>query len=233
MKGLSDAHHFRKMVAGTCMIASALLVLAAGIIQPDPKLDEAKQLAVVAGHMDAWYVAQMLGLVAIVLAVPAVLGLMHMLREREVALGHVGGGLALVGLLSYTAYTAMALVQWQMVATGNTGAMTDLLHRMNNTAGIAIPFGIGAVAFGVGMICLAAGLYRARAVQSWMAIAVGVAAACMTVGSFTASSPLFIVGTAFLVVGLGSIGRMVLTESDADWEHTPEYRGFRPLAGMR
>jgi hypothetical protein len=31
--------------------------------------------------------------------VPAVLGLMHMLREREVDFGHIGGTVALVGLL--------------------------------------------------------------------------------------------------------------------------------------
>jgi hypothetical protein len=29
------------------------------------------------------------------------------------------------------------------------------------------------------------------------------------------------------------VGRMVLVESDEDWEHTPEYRGFRPLVGTR
>jgi hypothetical protein len=27
------------------------------------------------------------------------------------------------------------------------------------------------------------------------------------------------------------VGLMVLREPDADWEHTPEYRGFRPAAG--
>jgi hypothetical protein len=26
---------------------------------------------------------------------------------------------------------------------------------------------------------------------------------------------------------------IVPTESDEDWEHTPEHRGFRPLLGMR
>ena len=36
-----------------------------------------------------------------------------------------------------------------------------------------------------------------------------------------------------LVVGLGSIGRMVLRETDEAWEHTPEYEGFRPVPGMR
>jgi hypothetical protein len=233
MRSLSNAHHFRKTVAGTCMVFAPLLALVSGVVQPDPKLDEAQQLAVVAGHMDAWYVAQLIGLVSIVLAVPAVLGLMHMLREREVAWGHIGGGLAMLGLLGYTGIVTMGLVQWQMAATGNTSQMTDLLHRMNHTTGMLLPFAIGAVAFGVGMVCLAIGLYRARVVQSWMSLAVAVAATCIVVAGFTASAPVFIVGTAFLVVGLGSMGRMVLTESDEDWEHTPEYGGFRPLAGMR
>jgi hypothetical protein len=228
MRGLSDAHHFRKMVAGTCMIVGSLAALVAGIVQPDPSLNEARQLAIVAGDPDAWYASQMLSLLAIALAVPAVLGLMHMLREREVAWGHVGGGLALLGLLAYTGIVTMGLVQWQMAAGDS-----DLLHRLNHTAGIELPFAAGALAFGVGMVCLSIGLYRARAVQSWMAIAVAVAATCIVVGGFTASGLTFIVGAAFLVVGLGSIGRMVLSESDADWEHTPEYRDFRSLAGMR
>ena len=228
MTGLSNAHHFRKMVAGPCMVLGSLAALVAGIVQPDPSLNEARQLAIVAGDPDAWYASQMLSLLAIALAVPAVLGLMHMLREREVAWGHVGGGLALLGLLAYTGIVTMGLVQWQMAAGDS-----DLLHRLNHTAGIEFPFAAGAVAFGVGMVCLSIGLYRARAVQSWMAIAVAVAATCIVVGGFTASGLTFIVGAAFLVVGLGSIGRMVLSESDTDWEHTPEYRGFRSLAGMR
>src|SRR3954452_19633726 len=233
MRGLSDAHHFRRMVGGTCMVFGPLLALVSGVVQPDPKLNETQQLAVVAGHMDAWYAAQVIALFSIVLAVPAVLGLMHMILEREVALGHVGGGLAVLGLLGYTGIVTMGLVQWQMAATGNTGQRTDLLHRLNPPTGILLPFAIGAVAFGVGMVCLAIGLYRARVVQSWMALAVAVAATCIVVAGFTASALVFIIGAAFLVVGLGSIGRMVLTESDADWEHTPEYRGFRSLAGTR
>jgi hypothetical protein len=44
---------------------------------------------------------------------------------------------------------------------------------------------------------------------------------------------LAIVAAAFLVVGVGSIGRMVLRETDEAWEHTPEYEGFRSVPGMR
>src|SRR3954463_9791349 len=109
MRGLSDAHHFRKLVAGTCMVLAPLFALVSGIVQPDPKLNEGKELAVVASNLDAWYLATLIGLISIVLAVPAVLGLMHMLREREVAWGHVGGGLAVLGLLGYTGIVTMGL----------------------------------------------------------------------------------------------------------------------------
>jgi hypothetical protein len=36
------------------------------------------------------------------------------------------------------------------------------------------------------------------------------------------------VGAALFLIGSGAIGTLVLRESDADWEHTPEYHGFSP-----
>ena len=45
--------------------------------------------------------AHLVLLASVVLALPAVLGLMHMLRERMAAYGHIGGALALPGLLAF------------------------------------------------------------------------------------------------------------------------------------
>ena len=231
---LSDAHHFRKMVAGICMVLAPLVLLVAVIVHPESSTDEAAQLAVIADNLDAWLVAHLLALVAIVLSVPAVLGLMHMLREREVSLGHVGGGLAMVGLLAYTGAVAIeGFVGWQMGEAGDRGAMVALLTSLNDSAGIAIPFFVMSIGFAVGMMCLAYGLYRARAVQSWMAICLAVGAVGLAIGDATATNWVGIVAAAFLLVGLGSIGRMVYRESDEAWEHTPEYEGFRPMPGMR
>src|SRR3954449_10966919 len=123
MFGISDAHHFRKMVAGFCMVFAPLCMLVGFLVDPD-----AEYAFLFAGS---------------VLMVPAMLGLMHMLREREVAFGHVGGGLSLIGLLGFMGLTSLALVQWQMVAGGSTAQMTDLLHRMNHTTGMAVPFALG------------------------------------------------------------------------------------------
>jgi hypothetical protein len=231
---LSDAHHFRKMVAGICMILAPLVLLVAVVVHPEATTEEAAQLAVIADNLDAWLVAHLLALVAIVLSVPAVLGLMHMLREREVSLGHVGGGLAMLGLLAYTGVVAIeGFVGWQMGEAGDSAAMVALLTSINDSAGIVIPFFVMSVGFAVGMMCLALGLYRARAVQSWMAICLAVGAVLLAISGPTAATWLAIVAAAFVLIGLGSIGRMVYRESDEAWEHTPEYEGFRPVPGMR
>jgi hypothetical protein len=230
---LSDAHHSRKMLAGACMVVAPLVLLAATVIHPASDMDEAAQVATIADNLDAWYVAHLLALVAIVLTVPAVLGLMHMLRGRQVALGHVGGGLAMLGLLAYTGIVGIELAMWQMAGGGNTAEAVALLERLNETAGIVIPFGVVSFGFALGMACLAVGLYRARAVQSWMAISVAVGSIAFGFAVAAAMNWLAIVAAAFLVVGLGAIGRMVLRETDEAWEHTPEYEGFRPVRVMR
>jgi len=171
---LSDAHHFRRLVAGVCMVVAPLVLLVAMVIHPASDTNEATQVATIADNLDAWYVAHLLALISIGLMVPAVLGLMHMLREREVAFGQLGGGLAMIGLLAFAGIIGMEMAIWQMVAGGST----------REAVGTAM---------------------------NWLAI----------------------VDAAFLVVGLGAIGRMVLRETDEAWEHTPEYEGFRPVPGMR
>jgi hypothetical protein len=232
---ITDAHHFRKTVAGMCMVFAPLLLLAGAIVHPEMKTDEGAQLAVIADNLDQWYVAHLLVLIAVALAVPAVLGLMHMLREREVAYGHLGGGLGVLGLLAITGIVAIeGFVGWQAaVGDADRAQMTALFQRLNDTTGVVLPFFIVSFAFAVGIVLLAIGLYRARAVQSWMAAFIAIGAVALSIAGPTAVDWLFVVGAAFLFVGLASIGRYVLTETDEDWEHTPEYKGFRPLAGMR
>jgi len=230
---LSDAHHFRKLIAGACMVVAPLVLLVAMVIHPASDTDEATQVATIADNLDAWYVAHLLAFISIGLMVPVVLGLMHMLREREVAFGHLGGGLAMVGLLAFAGIVGMEMAMWQMVAGGSTREAVGLLERLNDTTGIVVPFLLVSFGFSLGLACLAYGLLRARFVQSWMAIFVAVGAIVFGFAIGTAMNWLAIVGAAFLVVGLGAIGRMVLRETDEAWEHTPEYEGFRPVPGMR
>ena len=216
MTRLSDAQRFRRLVAGWCMVLAPLVLLVGMILHPDGDRDAAAQLAIVREDADRWFGAHLLVLIAIPLMLAAVLGLMHMLREREAALGHMGGGLAALGLLALTGLVAIELVQWQAASSASADAMAGLFDRLDETAGIVVPFYVTALGFVVGLVLLAAGLYRARAVHSWMAVFLVVAAVMFVLQFATAATAFGILGAAFLLIGLGSVGRMVLGESDED-----------------
>ncbi|HVE68980.1 MAG TPA: hypothetical protein VNB64_10410 [Solirubrobacteraceae bacterium] len=232
MLKLSDAHHFRKTVAGACMVLAPILFLVSAILAPSSDNDAGAILGAVADDPDRFYASTVIGIAGTVLLVPALLGLMHMLREREVALGHVGGGLALLGAIVSMLFWGVALMEWQMVrGAGDTAQMTALLDRYMETTGTSV-FLFGSLAFTIGLVVLALGLARAHAVHWSIAGALALSAVVLQVAFFVGNeAAYYLVATAILLVGLGSIGRTVLTEPVEDWEHTPEHRGgFRPAA---
>jgi len=214
--GSHDPHRFRKTVAGACMMAAPALGLVGFIVSPGLDSEARGQLATVAAHRDQWFISETLVLASLVLLVPAILGLMHMLREREAGLGHLGGGLAMIGTLAAVGSSAIAFVVWQMAAGD-----ADLLNRVNDTTGTFVLFTLAVFALPAGLVLLAFGLVRAHAVQRNLAACVAVGAIVAAVGFAAATMWMLIAGYALLMVGLGLIGHMVLGETVEDWEHTP------------
>ena len=230
--GFSDSQHLRKTVAGTCMVLGPLLILAAFVISPRLETDAAAQLRVAAEHVDRFYLVNMLAMVGVVLLVPATLGLMHMVRERRPAHGAIGGGLAMLGLFATMVSFGLALAVWQMVSNGVQPGDVALLDSINDAAGVQIPVAIVGFAGAIGFVVLMLGMYRARVVDWWMALCAAAGIVMVNVAFPAGVLALAIAGSALLLVGLGAIGLMVVRESDADWEHTPDYHGWRPAAGM-
>jgi hypothetical protein len=229
--GVSDSQHFRKMVAGVCMIVAPLLLVFAYAVSPPLETAAGKMLLATADHPDRAFISTMAAMLGIVLLLGAVLGLMHMMRERGPGYSILGGGISLLGLLGVMAGFSVGFMTWLMAKDGVTFADVRLLDRYIDSApGIII--GLVGYMLAVGLVILAMGLYRAHFVDWWMAALVGVGPVLMAVAFPAHALWMGIVGSAFLLVGLGSIGMMVLRETDEEWEHTPEYRGFRPAAGM-
>lgn len=226
---MTTAHRTHRLIAGVAMVLAPLLLLVSGILQPALKSGEAAQLLVVRSELDQWFATQAFALGALALAVPAVLGLMHMLRERQPMVGNIGGGLALIGILASVGTVTINIVAWQMMRFGlPIPAVAAVLHDAKSVAGIEIPFIILPFAFAAGVAVLAGGLAMVRA-QSWaVATAVGVGAVLVPIAYAVSSVALVIVAAAILLVGLGTTGLFLLRETDAEWEHTPQFRGFRP-----
>jgi hypothetical protein len=231
--GFSDSHHFRKTVAGCCMVVGPLVALVAFIVSPAIKTGSAAQVAEVARHQDRFLLSMILSLVAVAFVVGGALGLMHMLRERMVAYGHVGGMFALVGLLATMGQLGTQLMLSPMVKDGVQSSDVTAWHAVTHDTATVVPLFVVPWLAVIGFAVLAMGLYRAHAVDWWMAAMLAVGALGITLAGPLASLPAGIVGAALFLVGSGSIGMIVLRESDADWEHTRDYDGFRPAAGMR
>lgn len=222
------AHRTHRWIAGAGMLLAPLLLLVSAIVQPDLKSGELNQLVVISGNLDAWYTSQALALAALAVSVPAILGLMHMLRERQWATGAIGGGLALLGVVFAAGTVALSLVQWQLMRFGvPIPSAAAIVHDLKTTSGMQIPFLIMPFAFALGMAVLALGLAVSRAANPVMATLIGLGAVGVLVGYGIASVTLVIAAAAVLLVGLGTTGMLVLRESDAEWEHTPEIHGFR------
>lgn len=194
MLGISDAHHFRKMVAGFCMVFAPLCILVGFVVDPD-----------------ASYAFLFVGAI---LMVPAALGLMHMLREREVAMGHVGGGLSLIGLMGTAGLVGM-----------DVGGTTDLVDRVDHLTGVANWMFVAAMGFGLGMAMLGVGVFRAHAVMSWSAACLIVGGIAFDVALLASSAGIAIAASAAMLAGLGGTGFAVWRESDEAWEHTPALGG--------
>ncbi|GAC1318893.1 MAG: hypothetical protein NVSMB25_08890 [Thermoleophilaceae bacterium] len=231
--GFSDSHHFRKLVAGSCMVIGPLLALGSFVVSPRIDGDTANQIAQISQHQDRFLVSMLLALAAVPLVTVAALGLMHMLRERMVGYGHLGGGLALFGLLATMAQLGSQLTLWPMVRDGSRAANISVWHAVTHEAATMIPLYIVPLVAALGFVTLALGVYRAHAVDWWMAALLALGAAGIALAIPLASIALGIVGAALFLVGSGSIGLIVVSESDADWVHTPEHRGFRTAIGMR
>jgi len=87
-------------------------------------------------------------------------------------------------------------------------------------------------AFMAGVVILALGLYRARAIQAPWALCLAAGAVLLAIGGMAESEFLAFAGAAVSLIGFGSVGTMVLAETDEEWEHTPEIEGFRTMPGM-
>lgn len=228
----SDSHHFRKMVAGCCMVAGPLFALAAFVVSPALHTDAADQLGAFAAHPDRTLIAALLSMAAVALMIGAALGLMHMLRERMVAYGHVGGGLALLGLVAWAVQCGMLMLAWQMTADGVQPGDVAAWDGMVDSTAVLIAVQLTIWLGTAGFVVLALGLHRAHAVEVWMAAFIAIGAVGIVLAAPFESVVVGIAGAALLLVGLGSIGAMVLRETDAEWEHTPETGGMRPAARM-
>lgn len=222
MLDVSDAHRFRKTVAGICMIGAPLLFLLGALVGPGVDADEATMGRLIADEPGAWMLSQALILTGWALFIPAVLGMVHMLRERGVAEGHTGGAIALIGVVAAIAQSGFGLTVGRLgeISTeAATSALNAVADGLASFVLFALPIGVT-----IGGVILAWALYRNGFVAAWIAAAIGLSGLLFALASLLMAQELFIAAAAVASAGFTALGRIILRESTEAWEHTPQVR---------
>jgi hypothetical protein len=219
-----DAHNFRRTLTGLSLIGAPLVFLVSLGAFPDLPDDPTAMLAAIAANHERTMVAALLLMLSSVLFLPAFVGLIHLLRDRGVVLGHLGGGLALLGALGHIGRATHFLVYVQMTTGGADQAqMVALMNRIQGDSAL-LPIMLSLGGFDIGLLLLGIGLWRARVRPRWAVAGVVLAIVLFIIGVIISGGGTIIVLVvlAGLAISLGAIGWSVLRMSDGDWERLPE-----------
>jgi hypothetical protein len=220
-----DAANFRRTLTALCLIGAPLFFAGAELLSP-PQVDNdpTAMLANLAQYHDRQMISTLLGIGAAILFIPLVFGLIHILSERGVVLGHLGGGLILLGNITGVVLGGLNLALWAMSAPGiDRSAMVAPLTVMGQSPVLGLLIS-GHDIFALGILLLGIGLWRAGVAPRWagicifLAVIVDVAAGI----AFGDSLIVSVLSDALLIIGFGSLGWELLTESDKKWQRITE-----------
>ncbi|MGO8961071.1 MAG: hypothetical protein ACLQFR_27445 [Streptosporangiaceae bacterium] len=215
--------------AAASLFTAPLLGLVAACAWPPLRASQQAQIAAITTEPGRFYIFALFILLSSIMLVPAVLALMRLLGYTRPTWALLAGCLAQLGILIGIADSANELMYWQMGAPGaSLSQMTALATRYNSAPGAALIFMIGGLAVISGTLLLAAGLWRARAVPAWAAIAVVASVIANIVGLSANSVPITLASFALMLAGFGRIA-VVVWNSPA-WDQRDRSQAAVPTA---
>ena len=220
---MTNLPHLRLYRLGTAaaLVVAPLLFLVDNLLHPKEvaRGNEIEQLGLIADAYTRWQAAHLIGFLAILAFVPAVLGLAFLVRRRQPTLGLLAGGLGLAGLLGLAAVITIDGFAWGIAGELSTNSplgpqgAAEVLSDLQGSEW-ALPYYLTPLGFIVGMLALAVGAARQGAVPAYAAAVL--ALAVLMVGTETAivSNAYFIAGAAVFLVGGVAVAIAILRMSD-------------------
>lgn len=208
------ADNFRRVMAGLCLILAPLVLALAQLVHPGQGEGGFVQTMVDnPGRVEA---ASLLVILSSVLFVPALVGVLRLMRDRGSVLGLVGVGLALIGAIGHAVWAGFEIVLVWMANSEIDRAQLSAAVNGGPPSGIGFTLILlmFVAGFFLGLIFLTVGLWRSGAVPRWAAVLV-------VVGPLPDFLPIdnevvFVTGLALLVIGFGVIGLKLMSRSDAE-----------------
>jgi hypothetical protein len=211
---VSGPSALERAAAGLSLIVAPALLLLADLL--DSRSAAGGESAAVLdgpGRHQAW---ALVGLLGVVMLVPATLALVTLLRSQRPVLAFVGGSLAVAGIVALAAQRGLHLLTVEMARSGADRAqMQALFDRIEDNAGIVAVIVVAIVGTFFGQLLLTVGLWRAKVVPIWVPVLVVLELPV----SAAATSP--IASDPLALLALGWIGVIVLRMPLAAWNGRP------------
>jgi hypothetical protein len=227
---IKDPPNFRRTLVGLCLIVAPLIILAGSVIQPTSEGDEVREwlpeLAEDPGRNDA---ATTLFIFGFVLLVPAIIGLVHLIRDRGIVLGHIGGVLAVLGSILYPVLFSTTFYDLSLAENLPIDQAVKAQEGTEDYVGVYFIFIPAIFGWTLGLILLSIALVRARVAPVWFLVLVVLANVAIFAGN-QESVIVAALGSLLFLVAFGSLGLKVLGMSDADWEDPRRLAAARPAA---
>lgn len=205
------------------MIVSPLLILSGDLLSTRGPTDQRDLLAAIADHSELDAAGVLLAVYGFALMMPAVIGIVHLLRHRAVALGHVGGALVILGFVSFAAITGTELVN---VPAADPAANRDEMLALNERLGAGLAYNLinltEVFGYFFGFVILAIALFRANVVTRLVPALLVVSVVLRFIPG--ASLAIVALSDALFFAALAYIGVVVFRQSDTEWERPPERR---------
>lgn len=214
--------------AGISLVLSPVLAVVAWAVHPGLDSDARAALSGYVGAATAADWAMVLNTLSVVLAVFAVIGIVHLLREKEAALGYVGGAATIAALVLVATSGGLEAAANGLARAGVSDDTVAIYEDVQaGPAGWTLI--VGGVLMGVGLLMLALNLYQTRVVPEPSALLIALFAVGQFVGFATSSTPLVLASFAVLAVALVPVGYLLLTESEEEWKHAPRFHWYRTV----
>lgn len=219
MHRISDPAHFRRSVGGLSLIIAPLLLLAGAIVGPDSGEETADYLRAYAENSEAAGVSTVLWFLGFVVLTVAVAALIHLVRDRAVVLGHVGGMLAFAGSIAFAALVVTSIYDialGQQLPLQQGVAVNEAIQADPASYWVLIPALLGT---SIGLVLLTAALWRGGVLPVWVFPVLLVGFVVLFFGGD--QKEISIAGNALILIGLAFAGWTVLSMSDNEWLRPP------------
>ena len=202
---------FRRRLAGLALIGAFATLLISELVGPRGTDTNLELLDAVAADRAGYLASALLVLASTVLFIPAVLGILGLVRERARVIGHLGVGFGFLGALGHTAFVTYALFVAELADAGPRAQMAALLDDLDSgLAGIVMPF---IMSFALSLLLMGIALYRARAVPRWVLLVV-TAAVVIELAAPTGTLAAAVLKQGLVTVGFGYLGVRLLRADD-------------------